>query len=99
VRDTHFANLSVINDTEPNMLDRLVAQLVWPFIVALVLNGIAGVCLACLKLAGVLDGSWVWILSPLWIPVAVAALLEAVLLQMVWASGDDMPVRAVRARR
>jgi hypothetical protein len=80
------------------MLERLMAQLVWPLIVALVLNGVAGVCLATLKLAGVIGGSWLWILSPLWVPVAVASVLEIVLLQMAWAESiSPRPVRATRA--
>jgi hypothetical protein len=83
------------------MLQRLIAQMVWPFIVALVLNGVLGVCLACLKLAGLVEGSWLWILSPLWIPVAVAAVLEMVLLQMAWANVEMVPQKAAfpRARR
>jgi hypothetical protein len=67
------------------MLERLLAQLVWPLIVTLVLNGVAGVCLACLKLGGLIGGSWLWVLSPLWVPVAVAAIMEIVLLQMLWS--------------
>jgi hypothetical protein len=69
------------------MLQRLARQLVWPFIVALILNGVAGVCLACLKLAGLVGGSWFWILSPLWVPLVVAAALEILLLQMI-INGD-----------
>jgi hypothetical protein len=79
-------------------MDRVLAQLVWPFIVVLVFNGVAGVCLACLKLAGVIGGSWLWILSPLWLPVLVAALLEVVLLQMTWAASAS-PARVPLSSR
>jgi hypothetical protein len=30
-----------------------------------------------LKLCGVIDWSWLWVLSPLWIPVAIALVIVA----------------------
>lgn len=32
-----------------------------------------------LKLCGVIDWSWLWVLSPLWIPIAIVAVILAVL--------------------
>lgn len=37
------------------------------------------VALIVLKLCGVIDWSWLWVLSPLWIPIAIAAVILAVL--------------------
>lgn len=37
------------------------------------------VALIVLKLCGVIDWSWLWVLSPLWIPIAIIAVILAVL--------------------
>ncbi len=55
-------------------------------LVAAVLNGIAGVCLAALRLAGVIGGSWTAVLAPLWVPLMIATVLEIMLLQIIWTS-------------
>jgi len=68
------------------MLRRVVGQLVWILIIAAVVNGIAGLCLAALRLAGVISGSWSAVLAPLWLPLLIASILEIVLLQIIWTS-------------
>ncbi len=68
------------------MLRRIVGQLVWTVLVAAVLNGVAGLCLAALRFAGIISGAWVAVLAPLWVPLAIATVLEVVLLQIIWAS-------------
>lgn len=35
------------------------------------LAGILGIVFIVLKLTGVIDWSWLWVLSPFWIPVAL----------------------------
>ena len=37
--------------------------------------GLLGIAFIVLKLCGVIDWSWWWVLSPIWIPVALVALL------------------------
>lgn len=46
------------------------------------LSGILGVVFIILKLCGVIDWSWLWVLSPFWIPVVfwLIILLIAMLL-------------------
>jgi len=68
------------------MLRRVVGQVVWTLLVAAVLNGIAGLCMALLRFAGVIGGPWTTVLAPLWVPLAIATVLEIVLLQLIWAS-------------
>jgi hypothetical protein len=80
------------------MVEKTFSRLAWPIVVGLVLNGILGACLAALRLAGVIGGSWTLVLSPLWIPVAVATILELVLLQAIWNGGASRP-REVAAPR
>ncbi len=37
------------------------------------LSGVLGVVFLVLKLTGVIHWSWLWVLSPFWIPVAIVA--------------------------
>ena len=37
-----------------------------------------------LKLLGVIDWSWFWVLSPLWISIALAILIIGVVLIILW---------------
>jgi hypothetical protein len=71
------------------MVEKTLSRLAWPLVIGLVLNGILGVCIAALRLAGVIGGSWTLVLSPLWIPVAVATILELVLLQAIWTGNSN----------
>lgn len=52
-------------------------------------GGIGGALLAnvfiILKLTGTITWSWIWVLSPLWIPLSVAVLVAAVILVVVLA--------------
>jgi hypothetical protein len=66
------------------MLRRTLARLVWVVLVAAVLNGLVGLGLAALRAAGIVSGSWLAVLSPLWVPLAVAVVLELALLQIIW---------------
>jgi uncharacterized membrane protein len=38
-------------------------------------GGLLSIVFITLKLCHVIDWSWVWVLSPLWIPLAIAALI------------------------
>jgi hypothetical protein len=38
---------------------------------------LATTLLVCLRLVGMIDWSWLWILSPLWLPLAVSVLTFA----------------------
>ena len=42
-----------------------------------------------LKLGGVINWSWIWVLSPIWIPVAIFLILFAILLalEIIFDSG------------
>jgi hypothetical protein len=42
--------------------------------------GLLGLLFIGLKLGGVIAWSWVWVLSPLWIPVAIAAVIFVIAL-------------------
>jgi hypothetical protein len=42
--------------------------------------GLLGLLFIGLKLGGVIAWSWVWVLSPLWIPVAIVAAIFVVFL-------------------
>ncbi len=82
------------------MLRRVAGQIIWTLLVAAVLNGIAGLGLALLRFAGVVGGPWTTVLAPLWVPLAVATVLEIVLLQLIWASTTvrDVPEKKVLSR-
>ena len=52
-----------------------------------------------LRLAGILDWHWVWILGPLWIPIAVAVGVCLVVLVSCLATGACLgAVQGLRAR-
>ena len=42
--------------------------------------GLLGVAFIVLKLCGVIDWSWLWVLAPFWIPLAVALFALAIVL-------------------
>lgn len=42
--------------------------------------GLLGVAFIVLKLCGVIDWSWLWVLAPFWIPLAVALIALAIVL-------------------
>ena len=42
--------------------------------------GLLGVAFIILKLCGVIDWSWLWVLAPFWIPLAVALFALAIVL-------------------
>jgi hypothetical protein len=67
------------------MLQPLFGRLVWLVILVAVLNGLVGLGFVALRAAGLISGSWLAVLSPLWAPLAVAVVLEIVLLQIIWA--------------
>ena len=41
-----------------------------------------------LKLCGVIDWSWWWVLSPLWISLAIVILIQGC--YSLWGDGDDL---------
>ncbi len=67
---------------------RVQARLVWLLIVGAVLNGLGGLCAGALWLSGLIDASWTVVLSPVWVPLAIAGALAIVLL--VQSIGDGL---------
>ena len=51
------------------------------------LSGILGIVFIVLKLCGVIDWNWVWVLAPFWIPLALGLLILIVTLTIT-AIGD-----------
>ena len=45
-------------------------------------TGLLGVAFIVLKLCGVIDWSWLWVLAPFWIPLAVALIALAIVLMV-----------------
>ena len=45
---------------------------------------VLGIVFIVLKLCKVINWSWLWVLSPLWIPVAIGILLLAILIIMIF---------------
>jgi hypothetical protein len=54
--------------------------------------GLLGLLFIGLKLGGVIAWSWVWVLSPLWIPVAIVAAIFVVFLLI--AASDNKKHKA-----
>jgi len=50
------------------------------------LAGVLGVVFIVLKLTGVIAWSWLWVLAPFWIPLAIAAALCAIGGVLYWLS-------------
>lgn len=50
--------------------------------------GLLTIVFIVLKLTDVIDWSWWWVLSPLWIPVAVALLVASVVAGIFLIRGD-----------
>jgi hypothetical protein len=48
-------------------------------------SGMLAILFIGLKLAGIIDWSWWWVLSPMWIPLAILAVFFAIPL-IFWAS-------------
>lgn len=44
------------------------------------LSSILGVVFIVLKLTGVISWSWVWVLAPFWIPLALVVLILAIII-------------------
>lgn len=56
------------------------------------LAGVLGVVFIVLKLVGVINWSWVWVLAPFWIPLAIAVLIlvvSVIAIAAVRAAGKD----------
>lgn len=51
------------------------------------LSGILGIVFIVLKLCGVIDWNWVWVLAPFWIPLVLGLLILIVILTIT-AIGD-----------
>ena len=45
--------------------------------------GLLTIAFIVLKLTGVIDWSWLWVLAPIWIPTAIAAVVLLVFLAIV----------------
>ncbi len=50
--------------------------------------GLLGIAFIVLKLTGFIDWSWLWVLSPIWIPAALGVLILAALAVTVYAKGS-----------
>ena len=48
------------------------------------LCGLLTIVFIVLKLTGVIGWSWLWVLSPLWIPIAVSAMFIGFVLFVAW---------------
>ena len=59
------------------------ARFSWLIVVATVLNGVAGLALATLRLCGMIDAPWGVVLSPLCIPLAISGALGMILLVQI----------------
>ena len=53
--------------------------------------GLLTIVLITLKLLGVIDWAWIWVISPLWISALVSFAILTVVLLVVWyfCGGDD----------
>ena len=51
----------------------------WLIIFGAMVNGVAGLGLAALKLCGAIDSPWKLVLVPVWVPLAISAALGVVL--------------------
>lgn len=40
--------------------------------------GLLGIVFITLKLIGIINWSWIWVLAPLWIPTAIAILIAVI---------------------
>lgn len=52
-------------------------------------GGLLTIAFIVLKLTHVIDWSWVWVLAPLWIPIALALLIIAGAYIYIAIKGDD----------
>ena len=52
-------------------------------------DGLLTIAFIVLKLTHVIDWSWVWVLAPLWIPIALALLIIAGAYIYTAIKGDD----------
>lgn len=49
--------------------------------------GLLTIAFIVLKLTGVIDWSWLWVLAPIWIPTAIAVIVLLIFLVIVvWAA-------------
>ena len=48
--------------------------------------GILGIVLIALRVAGVISWPWIWVLAPLWVPVAACAVLWLAMFIMAYRS-------------
>ena len=81
------------------MLQRVLARLAWVLVVVAVLNGVAGLCLAALRAADLVSGSWTLILSPIWVPLAIASILVVLIVaDTIWATCCAAVTTQFRAR-
>ncbi len=45
--------------------------------------GLLAVAFIVLKLTGFIDWSWVWVLSPIWVPIVIGIIVVVVLLKVM----------------
>lgn len=50
-------------------------------------TGLLTIAFIVLKLVGVIDWSWVWVLSPMWISFGVGAVLVTIAIVLAWKVG------------
>ena len=77
-------------------MKRMAGRLAWLILIAAVVNGLAGLALAGLRLANVISASWTLVLSPLWLPIAISSILEVILIHAIWTSTSSPPAESER---
>jgi len=50
--------------------------------------GLLAIVFITLKLLGIITWSWLWVLSPIWIPIAIFIVVFAVIMLFVMKNGD-----------
>lgn len=51
--------------------------------------GALGIAFIVLKLCGVIDWGWQWVLAPIWIPIAIVVLYIVIAIIIVLIKGDE----------
>jgi energy-coupling factor transporter transmembrane protein EcfT len=55
--------------------------------------GVVGIVFIILKLCGLIHWSWIWVLSPFWLPVALVIFLIIIAVLKNWIDDGNTPSR------
>lgn len=61
--------------------------------------GVLAVAFVVLKLCHVIDWSWLWILSPIWIPIALLLVISAAVVGWAFISGHFEKKRELKKKK